>query len=67
MPKIPKVKEVKTNLALFLEWAKRDKICAAAVFMGIIGIFPHLGDFILGALSIIFTGSKAIAATLGGN
>lgn len=34
----------------FLKWANRDRVCAAALFLGVVGAFPHaldsLGRFI---------------------
>lgn len=48
-----------------IEWAKRDNVCAAAVLLGIAGIFPHALD----ALTLFFTTAiiPLVQAATGGN
>lgn len=58
----PKEQKPKSKFALLLDWAQRDKICAMAVVLGVIGVFPHLAQFILDFATILL---PAVASATG--
>lgn len=53
----------KTNFQRLLDWANKDRVCAMAIVLAMIGAFPNLAAFLL-ALARIVTSSDAVAAAL---
>jgi hypothetical protein len=37
----------KTKFQMFLEWAKRDQMCALIGVIALLAFFPHFADFVL--------------------
>lgn len=52
---------MKDLLTKLISWAKRDNVCAAALFLGVVGSFPHALDALARFIQTIVPIAQAIS------